>query len=419
MFPRYQFAEATKTTTPMLPLVFLGPTLPQKEGAALLAAEFRGPARRGDIYRALFEGYRTIVLIDGEFHGAPSVWQREIVDALAEGAAVHGASSMGALRAAELHGLGMIGHGRIFQWYRDGVLDADDEVALTYGPAELGYPSLSEPLVNIRATLETAVPDIISRDALRELVGLARARYFPQRSFLALLASDVVAAWPGERRAALARLVTERRVDQKRLDAVAALAAVAGNADGARPVGDMPVRSLWEHQRLLAEGFAPDGGGVDAAAMARRAGLSADELGALRRELSASFFAAEWARERGLTVTAEDIERERQHCHAAIGYPDRRVAPLLERRALAARAAQARCETVGNAESHPGWRAIVHDWACRNGIAHGDLAGDALADWVIDAGPARFGYLWYFEVDLLAALHLGGRGARFRSAAVR
>jgi len=134
---------------PTAPLVFLGPTLPQKEGAALLDAEFRGPARRGDIYRAVFDGYRTIVLIDGEFHGSPSVWQREIVDALAEGAAVHGASSMGALRAAELHRLGMIGHGRIFRWYRDGALGADDEVALTHGPAELGYPALSEPLVNI------------------------------------------------------------------------------------------------------------------------------------------------------------------------------------------------------------------------------------------------------------------------------
>ena len=59
---------------------------------------------------------RTIVLIDGEFHGRPSVWQREILDAIAEGTEVHGASSMGALRAAELHSFGMVGHGRIFDW---------------------------------------------------------------------------------------------------------------------------------------------------------------------------------------------------------------------------------------------------------------------------------------------------------------
>jgi hypothetical protein len=401
----------------MLPLVFLGPTLPQKEGAALLDAEFRGPARRGDIYRAVFDGYRTIVLIDGEFHGSPSVWQREIVDALADGVAVHGASSMGALRAAELHQLGMIGHGRVFRWYCDGVLDADDEVALTYGPAELGYPSLSEPLVNIRATLETAVPDIISRDVFSQLIAQAKARYFPERSFAAVLASDAAATLPWERRRALEKLVAERRVDQKRLDAVRALTVVADNTNGARfPGTEIPVRSLWEPQRLVAEGFASSAEVLDASAIGQRAGLSSLELGKLRRELSALFFLAEWARERGLTVTTEDIARERRRFRAAIGCSDRRVAPLLERRALAARAVQILCETACTPASHPSWSAIVLDWACRNGIAHGDLTGEALADWVIDAGPALFGYWWHFEVDLIAVLHLEGRGALLRAA---
>src|SRR5580700_7605068 len=94
--------------------VFLGPTLPRANAMLALDAVYRPPARRGDIYRALRDGFHTIVLIDGEFHGQPSVWQREIVDALIEGAVVHGASSMGALRAAELHSLGMVGHGQIF-----------------------------------------------------------------------------------------------------------------------------------------------------------------------------------------------------------------------------------------------------------------------------------------------------------------
>src|SRR5579862_4314772 len=143
------------------PVVFLGPTLPQSEAKALLPSVMKPPARRGDVYRALADGHSTIVLIDGEFHGTPSVWQREIAEALAEGATVHGASSMGAIRAAELHTFGMIGHGRIFQWYLEGAIAADDEVALGYGPAELGYPALSEPLVNIRATLDAAVGDLV------------------------------------------------------------------------------------------------------------------------------------------------------------------------------------------------------------------------------------------------------------------
>ena len=72
------------------------------------------------------------------------------------GIAVFGASSMGALRAAELHEFGMVGVGQIFEMFRDGVLEDDDEVALQHGPEELNYLPVSEPLVNIRATLKHA-----------------------------------------------------------------------------------------------------------------------------------------------------------------------------------------------------------------------------------------------------------------------
>jgi hypothetical protein len=209
------------------PLVFLGPTLPRAEATALLPACIRPPARRGDIYRALAEGFTTIVLIDGEFHGAPSVWQREIADALAEGAAVHGASSMGAIRAAELHTFGMIGHGRIFEWYREGVIDADDEVALAYGPPELGYPALSEPLVNIRATLQAAPPEVITPEEREQLIEFMKGLYFPERSFAALIDRRPVAEWAAERRQRLAQFVRQRRIDQKRVDAVLALTALA------------------------------------------------------------------------------------------------------------------------------------------------------------------------------------------------
>src|SRR5262245_60066202 len=151
-------------------IVFLGPTLSRMDAAKILEGDYRPPARRGDVHRALRDRCRTIVLIDGEFHGHPSVWQREILDALGEGTEVHGASSMGALRAAELHSLGMVGHGRIFEWYRDGVIEADDEVALTYGPPEFGYIAQSEPLVNIRATLAAAAPSVISADERDHLI---------------------------------------------------------------------------------------------------------------------------------------------------------------------------------------------------------------------------------------------------------
>jgi hypothetical protein len=40
---------------------------------------------------------------------------------------------MGALRAAELHTFGMVGVGRVFEGYRDGVYEDDDEVAVVHG----------------------------------------------------------------------------------------------------------------------------------------------------------------------------------------------------------------------------------------------------------------------------------------------
>ena len=61
-----------------------------------------------------------------------------------------GASSMGALRAAELHTFGMRGVGEIFERYRDGVLEDDDEVAVSHASADHAYRELSVAMVNLR-----------------------------------------------------------------------------------------------------------------------------------------------------------------------------------------------------------------------------------------------------------------------------
>ena len=185
-------------------VVFLGPSLPAAEAASLLpGAELRPPARRGDVYALLDEPIDAVVLIDGVFHAQPSVWPRELLAALDEGMTVYGASSMGALRAAECHAFGMIGHGTVFRWYADGVIEGDDEVALRHGDAESGWRALSEPMVNIRATVAAAgLPD----DQTRRLLDEAKRTFYPERRLPAALA--------------------ERRVDLKREDARSLLARV-------------------------------------------------------------------------------------------------------------------------------------------------------------------------------------------------
>jgi hypothetical protein len=398
----------------MPPLVFLGPSLKRAEAASLIRAEFRPPARRGDIYRGLLDGYTTIVLIDGEFHGQPSVWQREIVDALIEGAVVHGASSMGALRAAELHSLGMVGHGQIFAWYRDGVIDGDDEVALTHGPAELNYQALSEPLVNIRATLAAAVPEIITAEEHTMLLESVRRLYFPDRSFAALLDASPATKWAAERRDALSRFLVEQRIDQKRLDAIAALTTIASDAGEPRVLPTPTSHPQWyRRERLVAEGFATRLAALDPAAIARRAGLSDDQLQVMKQALSTLFFVGEWARSRGIVATVDDLARERARFPAAADAPRRLEAALTER-ALATAAVRAVAAGHDN-DSEATRRTIILEWASENGIEHPDLCGEKLVDWLVERTPAYFGYLWHFSVILIEALELDGCAGRLRS----
>lgn len=139
-------------------VVFLGPSLAVAEAARLLPARFRPPARQGDVVAALRDGARRIVLLDGTFEAHPAVWHKEILAALSDGVPVHGAASMGALRAAELAAFGMAGHGRVFAAYRDGLVEDDGEVALLHGPAELGFPALTLPLVTLRARIGAIWP---------------------------------------------------------------------------------------------------------------------------------------------------------------------------------------------------------------------------------------------------------------------
>ncbi len=212
----------------MTAYVFVGPTLKPQEVAAILPdAICLPPVAQGDVYRAARTHPRAIGIIDGFFSGAPSVWHKEILWALAEGVPVFGSASMGALRAAELHAFGMRGVGRIFQAYVDGDLEDDDEVAVVHGPPETGYVAASEPMVNIRATLERARADgVISETLGAELEAAAKAMYFPRRTWPALM--KVVAGQSGVE-AELGRLkawLPGGAVDQKREDALEMLAAM-------------------------------------------------------------------------------------------------------------------------------------------------------------------------------------------------
>ncbi|WP_330334790.1 TfuA domain-containing protein [Streptomyces sp. NBC_00536] len=109
---------------------------------------------------------------------------KEILALLAEGVTVVGAAGMGALRAAELAPYRMVGVGRIFEDFRSGVLDADDEVAVLHTDDGI---ALSEAPMNLRAALMRAAADGELSDAeAGRLSDLARSLPYTSQSWTAL-----------------------------------------------------------------------------------------------------------------------------------------------------------------------------------------------------------------------------------------
>jgi hypothetical protein len=99
---------------------------------------------------------------------------------------------MGALRAAELSGEGMIGAGLIYRWYRRFPLLSDDAVAVAHAPPELGSTPLSAALVDIRRSVRAAErAGLISREAAKEFVLAAEAKPFLERSATFLHAQNI------------------------------------------------------------------------------------------------------------------------------------------------------------------------------------------------------------------------------------
>src|SRR5258708_4117885 len=108
------------------------PALPPGVRPADPRFDWRPPVRQGELYRAALDRPAVIGVIDGYFEVTPTVWHKEILWAMTQGIHVFGAASIGALRAAELDVFGMRGIGRIYDDFRDGVLEDDDDVALLH-----------------------------------------------------------------------------------------------------------------------------------------------------------------------------------------------------------------------------------------------------------------------------------------------
>ncbi|KIC38515.1 ankyrin [Ruegeria sp. ANG-R] len=200
----------------MKAVVFVGPTLRADTVRELLDATILPPVQQGDVYRAVRDKPPAIGIIDGYFDGVPSVWHKEILWAIEQGIPVFGSASMGALRAAELADFGMIGIGQVFEDYLSGALEDDDEVAVLHGPAELGFPPLSEPMVSIRATIAQARTEgVLQSAAGSALLRTAKELHYRDRVWDRIMEG----ATPPSGLEGFQRWLPEGRVDTKGDDA--------------------------------------------------------------------------------------------------------------------------------------------------------------------------------------------------------
>jgi TfuA protein len=203
------------------PVVFAGASLEAADIRAGFDVELCPPAGYGDLDALLAREQppAAIGIIDGVVAPIRSVQPKEVLAALDRGIPVFGAAGIGALRAVECGRYGMVGVGRIFEEYRSGRLDADDEVLRADHPP-------SEPLVNMRFAVASAVSaGAATAGTARRFLDVAKDLYYPQRTVEAVLrtlATEIGAA----ECAALREYLTVEAPDTAREDALALLDAM-------------------------------------------------------------------------------------------------------------------------------------------------------------------------------------------------
>ncbi len=297
--------------------IFTGPTISAADAARELNAVYLPPAAEGDVYRASLQRPQIIGIIDGYFQDVPAVRLKEILWAMSRGIHVLGSASIGALRATELAAFGMEGVGRVFEFFRDGILEDDDEVAIAHGPAELGFPPLSEAMVNIRQTLRKAERDqVISPDVGTALEQTAKQLFYPERGYAALLRSAFESGLPKAQLARLRDWLPEGRVNQKREDALAMLQLIGRRlAKGVEPKSvsfSFEHTAMWEavlrQDRHLRTDRQAEAEGVPLESLLDELRLKGDEGRQSLRLALERFFAIREADRIGLNITDESRE---------------------------------------------------------------------------------------------------------------
>ncbi len=206
-------------STPKKIIVFIGPSLPSDEANKILEAEYHPPIARGDIMNVLKDNPDIIVIIDGVFHKEPAVSHKEILKAIKNDIIVVGGASMGALRASELDDFGMIGIGQVYEDYRSGIVESDDDVAVVINPKT--FEQLSEALISMNYNFKAALDkNIINEEEFDILIKTAKSIYYPKRTYDKVFKDSNLGT---EKINQIYKFFQENCVDIKREDAIMVL----------------------------------------------------------------------------------------------------------------------------------------------------------------------------------------------------
>jgi TfuA-like protein len=325
-----------------------------------------------------------------------------------------------------------VGHGVVFEWYRDGVIDGDDEVALLHASEDAGYRSLSEPLVNIRYNLQRALEaGSLSAEQVRALSDEMKRLHYPERSYRRLLTCATLRNWPADTRDRLTRFLAADRVDLKQKDARDLLRRVAAGIEPTppRPTRDLPCRhhrrERMLHRRLQVRSKSVTGGALLAA-------ISPQLRAELAPALHARWYLREWALLREIACPAPYRHTFIRNWEATCGEASEDW--LIARGLTAGECSAALADlalvewlrrqgpahfglAVELGEAELGERAFLIDWARYHGITHPPTQSHrpqqasvgALTEWLLREGPTGFGYSFDLDYWILRELQVLGR----------
>jgi len=206
--------------------IYSGPTLDEVTIKSILPkARILPPIKAADLLTLLKSSSNErpthVHIIDGLFYSTLSVRHKEILHLIGQGITVSGSSSMGALRASELHEYGMLGIGRVYKYYTNVPYAADDEVAISHLP-DPPYTSVTIPMINIRFTLEDLViQSVLSLEKADMILSELSLLHFSDRTNIAIdNLPSVVKYCP---------FLSKSIVDWKRKDAIESLLYLSDN----------------------------------------------------------------------------------------------------------------------------------------------------------------------------------------------